>query len=148
MSDIDLRSKQGVEERLARCLGLFRLFRIFGFKTFLLDCRIQSGEENKVLDVLVLGGDRNRWSGKRLTEFVSAQSLCVWVQAEEDSFVDERVLFLCPRTFLYLLPCGAYNRLDLIAVDQASNIRVGDLRGGETVEKLAITTSSSSMSYR
>jgi hypothetical protein len=68
-------------------------------------------------------------------EFLSVQSLCVWVQAEEDGFVDERVLLLHPRALLHLLSCRAYNRLNLIAVDQMSDISVGDFRSGETIKK-------------
>jgi hypothetical protein len=41
ISNIDLRSKQGVEERLARSRGLFRLFGILGFQALLLQCTFQ-----------------------------------------------------------------------------------------------------------
>jgi len=50
---------------------------------------------------------------------------------EENSPVDEGVLLLCPGTFLDFLASRANNGLDLVAVDQASNVRVGDLGGRE-----------------
>jgi hypothetical protein len=60
-----------------------------------------------------------------------ANGLGVRVETEEDSLVDEGVLLLCPGTFLDFLASRANNGLDLVAVDQASNVRVGDLGGRE-----------------
>jgi hypothetical protein len=45
ISNIDLRSKQGVEERLARSCGLFRLFGILGFQALLLHCNFRTEKE-------------------------------------------------------------------------------------------------------
>ena len=58
---------------------------------------------------------------------MSAQGLGVRIETEKDSLVDERVLLLSPGTFLDFLAGRSDNRLDFIAVDQTSNIRVGDL---------------------
>ena len=60
-----------------------------------------------------------------------ANGLGVRIQTEEDSLVDKGILLLCPGTFLDFLASGANNGLDLVAVDQASNVRVGDLGGRE-----------------
>jgi len=69
-------------------------------------------------------------------EFLSAQGLRVGVEAEEDGFVDERVLLLRPGTLLELLAGRTHDGLDLVAVDQAGDIGVGDLSGGENVVPL------------
>ena len=42
------------------------------------------------------------------------------------------VLLLSPRAFLDLLACGPYDRLNLSAVDNTSDVGVGNLGGGET----------------
>lgn len=68
-----------------------------------------------------------------LTEFLPAESLGVWVETEENGLVDEGVLLLCPWALLDLLASGADNGLDLIAVDQAGDIGVGDLGGGKAI---------------
>jgi hypothetical protein len=60
-----------------------------------------------------------------------ANGLGVRVETEEDSFVDKGILLLRPGTFLDFLASRADNGLDLVAVDQASNVRVGDLGGRE-----------------
>jgi len=60
-----------------------------------------------------------------------ANGLGVRVKTEEDSLVDQGVLLLCPGTFLDFLASRANNGLDLVAVDQASNVWVGDLGGRE-----------------
>ena len=60
-----------------------------------------------------------------------ANGLGVRVKTEEDSLVDQGVLLLCPGTFLDFLASRADNGLDLVAVDQASNVWVGDLGGRE-----------------
>jgi len=60
-----------------------------------------------------------------------ANGLGVRVETEEDGLVDKGVLLLCPGTFLDFLASRADNGLDLVAVDQASNVRVGDLGGRE-----------------
>lgn len=66
---------------------------------------------------------------RELTEFVSAQGLCVGVQTEENAPVDERVLALRPGALLVLSVGGADNRLNLVTVDETSDIRVADLSG-------------------
>lgn len=66
-----------------------------------------------------------------LTELLATKGFCVGVEAEKNSLVAERVLLLGPRPLLDLLTCGADDRLDLRAVDDASNIGVGDLGRGE-----------------
>ena len=60
-----------------------------------------------------------------------ANGLGVRVETEEDGLVDKGVLLLCPGTFLDFLASRADNGLDLVAVDQASNVWVGDLGGRE-----------------
>ena len=45
----------------------------------------------------------------------------------------ERVLLLSPGALLDLLACGAYDGLDLSAVDKTSDVGVGNLCGGETI---------------
>lgn len=67
----------------------------------------------------------------RRTEFLSAESLGVWVETEENSLVDERILLLRPRALLDLLASRADDGLDLVAIDQTSNIGVADLGSGE-----------------
>lgn len=62
-----------------------------------------------------------------------AEGLGVRVHAEEDAFVDERVLLLCPRAFLYLGAGGANNSLNLRAVDETGNVGVGDLGGRKAI---------------
>lgn len=60
-----------------------------------------------------------------------ANGLGVRVETEQNSLVDKGVLLLRPGTFLNFLASRADNGLDLVAVDQASNVRVGDLGGRE-----------------
>lgn len=62
-----------------------------------------------------------------LEKFLPTEGLGVWVQAEEDRLVDQRVLLLCPWAFLDFLTSRTNNRLDFVAVDQASDIWVADL---------------------
>jgi len=62
-----------------------------------------------------------------LGNFLAAQDLRVGVEAEENGLVEKRVLFLGPGALLDLLASGADDGLDLVAVDEASDIRVGDL---------------------
>ena len=66
-----------------------------------------------------------------LTEFLLAQNLRVGVEAVKDGLVHKRVLVLGPGALLVLGLRGADDGLDFIAVDQASNIGVADLSGGE-----------------
>ena len=68
---------------------------------------------------------------KRLTEFLATDGLRVRVQTEENALVDEGVLVLRPGALLVLRVGGADNGLDLVAVDETSNIGVGDLGSGE-----------------
>jgi hypothetical protein len=77
------------------------------------------------------------------TEFVSAKGLRVGVEAEEDGLVDKGVLLLRPWALLELLAGGAHDGLNLVAVDQAGDVGVGDLGGGETGDELAIIESNS-----
>ena len=68
----------------------------------------------------------------RRTAFLPAEGLRVGVQTEEDTLVDEGVLVLRPGALLVLGVRGADDGLDLIAVDDAGNVGVGDLRRRET----------------
>jgi hypothetical protein len=64
---------------------------------------------------------------------LSAEGLGVRVQTEEDAFVDERVLLLRPWALLDPGTCRADSRLNLSAVDEASDVRVGDLGSGKAI---------------
>lgn len=70
-----------------------------------------------------------------------AEGLGVGVEAEENGLVDQGVLLLCPGALLELLAGGTNNGLDLVAVDQTSNVGVGDLGGGEAIVKISIMQS-------
>jgi len=61
-----------------------------------------------------------------------ANSLGVGVEAEEDTLVDQWVLVLSPWALGDLGIGRSNNGLDHRAVDDSSNIRVGDLGGRET----------------
>ena len=65
------------------------------------------------------------------TDFLPAQSLCVGVKTEKNGLVDERIFLLGPGAFLNFLAGRSDNRLDFIAIDQTSNIRVGDFSSRE-----------------
>ena len=67
-----------------------------------------------------------------LTQFLPANSLGVGVEAEEDTLVDQWVLVLGPRTLGDLGVGRSDNGLNHGAVDDASDIGVGDLGRGET----------------
>lgn len=58
---------------------------------------------------------------------MSAKGLGVWVKTEEDSFVNQWVLLLGPRSLLYFLASRTDHRLDFIAVDQPGDVWVRDL---------------------
>ena len=60
-----------------------------------------------------------------------AQGLGVGVETEENGLVDEGILLLGPGTLLNFLASGADDRLNFVTVDEASNIGVCDLGGGE-----------------
>lgn len=62
-----------------------------------------------------------------------ANRLGVGVKAEEDTFVDEGILLLCPWAFLSLLTSRTDDGLDFVAVDNACDVRVADLGGGQDV---------------
>ena len=62
-----------------------------------------------------------------LTEFLPANSLGVRVEAEEDALVDQWVLVLSPWALGDLRVGRSDDGLDLRAVDNASDIWVGDL---------------------
>ena len=79
----------------------------------------------------------NEKSEKR-TDFLPAQGLRVWVHTEENALVVERVLLLGPGAFLDLLACGTYDGLDLGAVDETSDVGVGDLSSGKTTRKFQL----------
>ena len=66
------------------------------------------------------------------TQFLPAESLCVRVETEENSLVDEGVLVLRPGALLDLSVGRSDNGLDLIRVDETGDVGVGDLSGGET----------------
>lgn len=67
---------------------------------------------------------------------MSADGLGIGIEAEEDSLVDQGVLLLGPRTLLDFLASGADDGLDLVAVDEAGDVGVGDLGGGEAVKEI------------
>lgn len=69
------------------------------------------------------------------TDLLSAEGLGVGVETEENGLVDEGVLLLCPGTLLNFLTSRANDGLNLVAVDQASDIGVGDLGSGEAGDK-------------
>jgi len=68
-----------------------------------------------------------------LEDLLAAEGLGVGVEAEENGLVDKGVLLLGPGALLDLLAGGADDRLDLSAVDEAGDVRVADLGGGEDV---------------
>lgn len=75
----------------------------------------------------------NQSRSKALTELLLAKDFRVWVKTEENVPVDKRVLMLSPWTLLMFRVRGANDRLDFVAVDQTSNVGVGDLRGWKAV---------------
>jgi len=66
-------------------------------------------------------------------ELVPAKSFGVRVETEENRFVAERVLLLCPRTLLDFLARRTDDRLDLRRVDQTGHVWVGDFSGGQEI---------------
>jgi hypothetical protein len=64
---------------------------------------------------------------KLLTEFLTAQRLCIRVKAEQNTLVDQRVLLLRPRPLVQLGLCRANHGLDLVTVNKPSDVRIGDL---------------------
>ena len=66
------------------------------------------------------------------TDFLPAQGLGVGVETEKNSLVDKRIFLLGPGPFLSFLASGSDNRLNFIAIDQTSNIGVGDFSRRET----------------
>ncbi len=60
-----------------------------------------------------------------------AQRLCIGIETEEDSLVDQGVLLLGPGTLLDFLTSGANDRLDFVAVDEAGDVGVRDLGVGK-----------------
>ena len=65
------------------------------------------------------------------TDFLPAQGLGIGIETEKYSLVDERIFLLGPGTFLSFLAGGSDNRLNFIAIDQTSNIGVGDFSSRE-----------------
>ena len=63
----------------------------------------------------------------KFTKFLSAQGLRVRVETEQDALVFQGVFVLRPGALLDLGAGGPHDRLNFIAVDQASDIRIGDL---------------------
>jgi hypothetical protein len=63
----------------------------------------------------------------------TTKSLCVGVETDKHSSVDERVLALGEGTLDYGLAGGTNDRLDLVRVDETGQIRVGDDGVGEAV---------------
>ena len=61
--------------------------------------------------------------------------LGVRVEAEENALVDKGVLVLRPGALLDLRVGGTDNGLDLVAVDDASDIGVGNLCRREAIER-------------
>jgi len=66
-------------------------------------------------------------------KFLSAEGLRIWIETEEDSLVHKGILLLCPGSFLDFLPCRPNNGLDLVTVDNASDVGVRDLGRRENV---------------
>jgi hypothetical protein len=62
------------------------------------------------------------------TKLLPADGLRVGIEAEEHALVGKGVLVLSPGTPLSFRPGRANDGLDLRAVNDAGNIRVGDLR--------------------
>ena len=71
---------------------------------------------------------------------MSAQGLGVGVETEENSLVDERIFLLGPGAFLYFLAGRSDNRLDFIAIDQTSNVRVADFSRREAKGIITLRT--------
>lgn len=84
---------------------------------YLIFCQTKNKEEEK----------------SKLTQFLSAESLGVGVETEENTPVLEGVLVLSPRTTSGLCVRGTNDSLDLSAINQPSHIRVSDLRGRKDV---------------
>jgi len=120
----NLGSEKVAEVSLGSSRGLLGLGGVLLLQALLPDW-IREREKKKVKT-----GSDDEVSTRR-TNFLSANGLGVRVETEENSLVDKGVLLLCPGTFLNFLASGANNGLDLVAVDQASNIWVGDLGGRE-----------------
>lgn len=68
-----------------------------------------------------------------------ADSLRVWVQAEENSLVDQGVLVLGPRTLLVLRVGRTDDGLNLITVDETSDVGVGNF-GGRQASEIIVRT--------
>jgi hypothetical protein len=78
-----------------------------------------------------------------LTKLLAAEGLRVGVKAEENTLVGKGVLVLRPGTLLGLGTGRADNRLYLGAVDNASDVGVADLRGGQAkacVRNMTVTS--------
>ena len=100
------------------CLGLGAFF--FFKRSCLTVIRRKSKNPNK------------EFENRIRTDFLPAQGLGVGVETEKNSLVDERIFLLGPGAFLNFLAGRSDNRLDLIAIDQTSNIGVGDFSRRET----------------
>lgn len=90
------------------------------------------------LEELLAGSDGDRLLDGTLglalgaEELLATESLGVRVEAEENGLVAEGVLLLGEGPLLGGLASGAEDGLDLVRVDDAGNVRVGDLGNGET----------------
>jgi len=99
----NLRGEEGLQEHLRGSNGLLGPGGVLGLETLLLE------------------------------DLLPAEGLGVGVETEENSPVDEGVLLLCPGPLLDLLASRADDGLDLVTVDEAGDIGVGDLGCGEEV---------------
>jgi len=93
-----------------------------------------------VFEELLTGGAWGLWLLRLLRldaflfeEFLPANSLGIGIEAEEDTLIDQRVLVLGPWALGDLGVGRSDNGLDHGAVDDASDVGVGDLRSGESV---------------
>ena len=68
---------------------------------------------------------------EKRTDFLPAESFSVGVQTEENALVDKGVLVLRPGALLVFRVRGAHDGLNLVAVDEASDVGVANLSGGE-----------------
>jgi len=102
--------------------------------------RQSSSWSEQSVEELLAGGAWGLWLLRLLRldaflpeEFLPANTLGVGVEAEENTLVDQWVLVLSPWAFGDLGVGRSDNGLDHGAVDDASDIGVGDLGGGESV---------------
>ena len=111
-------------------LGAFGCFSFFSFLALRRSC----------LTVYKINNNHKYAKCQGRTDLLSAQSLGIRVQTEENALVNEGVLLLRPGTFLDFLARRANYGLDFGAIDEASDIGVGDLGSGKTRWYLGLAT--------